>query len=136
MKWFLLGAIYIYRWVPARCKRQCLFKESCSSVVARVARESGFWSGLRVLRIRVSQCKPGYLVYFDSEAKDWQVRFENGSISPSSHVADFVLSPYRDMFLRTRTASHGAPYSSDAKVLDTVATKERRLRNTAGIPGC
>jgi putative component of membrane protein insertase Oxa1/YidC/SpoIIIJ protein YidD len=123
MKLLLLGVIYYYRWLPARFKRRCLFKETCSSFVERVAREAGFWPGLRALRTRVSQCKPGYLVYFDSEAKDWQVRFANGSISPSAHVADFVLNSYREMFSGTRSASPGAPYSSDAKVLTPALRK-------------
>lgn len=116
MKWFLLGAISLYRRLPARFKRQCLFRETCSSVVARVARESGFWPGLRALRIRVSQCQPGYQVYFDNEVKGWQVRFANGSVSNSSHVADFVLSPYRDVSLRTWAASDGAADSCDVSV--------------------
>ena len=113
MKWFLIGTIYLYRCVPARFKRQCLFKETCSSYVARVARESGVWPGLRALRTRVSQCKPGYFVYFDNEVKSWHVRFANGSVSNSSHVAGFVLSPYRDVFLRTWTPSDGAANSCD-----------------------
>lgn len=116
MKWFLLGAISLYRRLPARFKRQCLFRETCSSFVARVARESGFWPGLRALRTRVSQCRPGYLVYFDNEVKGWHVRFKNGSVSNSSHLADFVLNPYRDLSLRT-WAADGAASSCDASVL-------------------
>lgn len=105
MKWFLIGTVCLYRRVPARFKRQCLFKETCSSFVARVARESGFFLGLLALRTRVSQCRPGYLVYFDIELKDWHVRLANGSISNSSQVAGFVLSPYCDMSVRTWATS-------------------------------
>lgn len=105
MKWILVGVIHVYRWLPARLKRQCLFKETCSSFVDRVVRESGFWQGLRALRTRVAECQPGYLVYFDNEAKGWQVRFANGSVSNSSHIADFVLSPYRAASFHTRTDS-------------------------------
>jgi hypothetical protein len=106
MKWCLLGAIYLYRWLPARFKRQCLFKETCSSFVARVVRESGFWPGLRALRTRVSQCRPGYLVYFESEVMGWQVRFANGSVCDSTQVANFVLTPYRNLSLHTWDSSH------------------------------
>lgn len=111
MKWCLLGAIYLYRWLPARFKRQCLFKETCSSFVARVARESGFWPGLRALRTRVPQCRPGYFVYFDSEVKSWHVRFANGSVCDSTQVANFVLRPYRNLSLHTWDSSHDVAYS-------------------------
>lgn len=117
MKWLLIGLINLYRWLPDRFKRQCLFKETCSLLVTRVARESGFWPGLRALRTRVSQCRPGYLVYFNSEAKSWDVRFTNGSVSNSSDVADFILNPYRDIPLRRWTDFNGAGHSCDATVL-------------------
>ena len=97
MKWFLLGAIYFYGWLPARFKRHCLFKQTCSLFVARVAREFGFWPGLRALRTRLSECRPGYVVFFDSDDSDWHVRFANGSVSNSSEIADFVLRPYLRM---------------------------------------
>jgi putative component of membrane protein insertase Oxa1/YidC/SpoIIIJ protein YidD len=94
MKWFVLGAISLYRRLPARFKPQCLFRETCSAYVERVTRESGFWLGLLALRTRVSQCRPRYLVYFDNEVESWHVRFANGSVSNSSQLAHFVLAPY------------------------------------------
>lgn len=115
MKWFLIGAIYLYRCVPASFKRQCLFKETCSLHVARVARVSGIWPGLQALRTRVSQCRPGYSVYFDDEGKNWQVRFANGSVSSGSLVAGFVLSPYRNLSLRTWAPSDAATNSCDPR---------------------
>jgi len=123
MKWLLLGAIYLYRGLPARFKRQCLFKETCSSVVARVARECGFWPGLRALKTRVSQCRPGYLVYFDNEVKSWRVRFANGSISKSPYVADFVLDPYRDMSLQTWVTGDYSLYVRDESARTVVPTR-------------
>jgi len=97
MKWLVLGAISLYRRLPASFKRQCLFKETCSSFVGRVVRESGLWPGLCALRIRVSQCRPGYQVYFDCQTKSWHVRFKNGLVSNSSQLADVILDPYRDL---------------------------------------
>jgi putative component of membrane protein insertase Oxa1/YidC/SpoIIIJ protein YidD len=113
MKWFLVGLIYAYRWLPDRFKRQCLFNETCSLFVARVARESGFWPGLRALRTRVSQCRPGYLVYFDSKIKCWHVRFANGEHSEAGCVADFVVKPYQDIVisLDEYTPYDGVPHA-------------------------
>ena len=107
MKWLLVAVINIYRWLPDRIKRQCLFKETCSSLVARVTRESGFWHGFRTLRTRVSQCRPGYLVYFDAEVEGWKVRLADGSVSTNSDLADFVLSPYRNVSVRRWTTYEG-----------------------------
>jgi putative component of membrane protein insertase Oxa1/YidC/SpoIIIJ protein YidD len=125
MKWLLIGLINLYRLLPDRFKRQCLFKETCSLLVTRVARESGFWRGLRALRTRVSQCRPGYLVYFNSESSGWDVRFTNGSVSNSSDVADFVLNPYRHFSLRTWANFDGPGDSRDATVLKGSSGKYR-----------
>ena len=110
MKWLLVAVINLYRWLPNLINRQCLFKETCSSFVERVARESGFWPGLRSWRARVSQCRPGYLVYFDSEINDWQVRFADGSVPNTSDLADFILSPYRTISV---SEVHRVDFSSD-----------------------
>jgi len=96
MKWCILGAIYLYRRLPFPFKRQCLFKETCSSFVARMAHEFGGWMALRGLWSRLSQCRPGYRVYFDIYTMDWRIQFANGEISDAGNVADFVLAPYRD----------------------------------------
>lgn len=122
MKWFLLGAISFYRRLPARFKRQCLFKETCSSFVGRVTRESGFLSGWRALRTRGSQCKPGYLVFFDNASNSWQVRFVNGSVSSNSQVADFVFAPYAHSSQRS-WASGEATAHGDNGDLTVVASR-------------
>ena len=99
MKWCLLAAIYLYRRLPVRFKRQCLFKETCSVFVARIARESGSWPALRGLATRLSQCRPGYTVYFDNRLRDWQVRLVSGDVADASCIADVILEPYRDLHL-------------------------------------
>lgn len=105
MKWCILGAIYLYRRLPLRFNRQCLFKETCSSFVARMAREFGGWIALRALRSRLSQCQPGYTVYFDSYSMVWRIQFANGESSDTGCIADFVLVPYRDLLCGGATHS-------------------------------
>lgn len=104
MRWLLLGAIGLYRMVPPRFRRQCLFKESCSRFVATVTAESGWRMGLRALRKRVLQCRPGYVVSFDDRSNTCQVRFADGSIAIASEVADYVLDPYRRVVARFERA--------------------------------
>ena len=94
MKWLLIGVILLYRRLPRRLKRKCLFKETCSAHVLRMTRESGFRVGMRNLWLRMTQCCPGYVVLFDGDVKHWVVRFANGSVASRDEVADFVLAPY------------------------------------------
>jgi putative component of membrane protein insertase Oxa1/YidC/SpoIIIJ protein YidD len=122
MKWFLLGAISLYRRLPIRFKRQCLFRETCSSYIGRVAREFGFLPGLQAFRTRVSQCKPGYLVFFDNQFNRWHVRFANGSVSNSCHVADFVLAPYIGISLQPWAPDKATGHAGDGNDL-TVVTR-------------
>ena len=94
MKWLLISAIHLYKKLPRWFKRKCIFKETCSSHVLRMTRESGFRAGMRNLTIRMLQCRRGYVVLFDGNLKHWVVRFANGSVAGSGEVADFVLAPY------------------------------------------
>jgi len=133
MKWLLIAAINFYRWLPNLIKRQCVFKETCSSFVARAARESGFWQGMRAFSTRFCECRPGYLVYFDAENKGWRVRFANGSVSNISDVADFVASPYRNFSLQTWTVSD-IPYV-EPRVL-TLSAEDSGDREALPGSGC
>jgi uncharacterized protein len=94
MKWVLISVILLYRRLPSFVKRKCLFKETCSAHVLRLTRESGFGVGMRALRVRMLQCRSGYVVFFDVNIKHWIVRFANGSVANRDELAEFVLSPY------------------------------------------
>lgn len=97
MKWLLLAIIRGYKRLPNSLKRQCLFKEHCSSFVERATKEGGFGAGLKALRSRIRLCRPGYSVYFDNQSRDWRVSLADGSINDGSVLADFVLRSYREV---------------------------------------
>jgi len=94
MKWLLIGPIYLYRCLPAFFKRQCLFRETCLAHVLRITSESGLRVGLLALKKRVSQCRPRYSVFFDSDTNCWRVCFADGSVADSAQVAEFISAPY------------------------------------------
>ena len=96
MKWLLIAIIRGYKRLPNSVKRQCLFKEHCSSFVERATNEGGFGAGLNALRNRIRLCRPVYSVYFDNQSGDWRVSLADGSINDDSVLADFVLRPYRE----------------------------------------
>jgi len=61
MKYLLLFTIKIYQtFIPNRFRGKCLFNESCSNYVYRVAREDGFRNGLIALKYRYRNCRPNY----------------------------------------------------------------------------
>lgn len=58
-----MGGIRLYwRIIPVHKRRKCLFKESCSNNVFRIAKEKGFFPACRALNIRLHQCRPGYYI--------------------------------------------------------------------------
>src|SRR2546430_17130 len=97
MRWFLLGIINTYRLLPERYKRQCLFKETCSTYAKRATQEFGFLAGLKAMKDRVSQCKPGYQVLFQDRTRQCHVRLANGEMVNSSCIADSILEPYKSV---------------------------------------
>ena len=101
MKLLLIGVIRLYRALPRFLNRECLFKETCSSHVLRVTRESGFRAGVRSLKMRMLQCRPGYVVLFDGNTQQWTIHFANGSVAKRDELADFLLGPYLNFSVRT-----------------------------------
>lgn len=51
MYWFL---------IPAKKRNRCIFSESCSKHVYKKTKEKGLWYGLKALRFRYQNCRPGY----------------------------------------------------------------------------
>lgn len=100
MRWVLILFIRVYRRFPDRLKRRCLFKETCSTLALRVAKEEGFLAACRAMRVRFSLCRPAYSVYYDHRIRDWQVEFPNHTRMSSSEIADFVLEPYGELLTR------------------------------------
>ena len=105
MKWVLIGVIHLYRRLPPSFKRTCLFKNTCSAHVLHTTHASGFWMGLRSLRLRMLKCRPGYVIYFDHDKNHWAVRFANGSVANRDELADFILAPTLELKPRTITVA-------------------------------
>ena len=60
---------YWFLW-PAHLRRTCLFKETCSRLVCRIAVEEGDLAAMRAFLTRWRRCRPGY---------DWFV--EDGNVT-------------------------------------------------------
>lgn len=91
MRHLLLAVIRVY-WIvwPRHLNRGCIYRETCSHHVYRVARELGFYAGLRALLHRVRTCRPGYTVSTNHEGLGLILR--NGSFLPHYLVARDILT--------------------------------------------
>ena len=67
MKWLILIGIRIYWLLPKKYRRHCLFKESCSHYVYNITFSGGFLNGIKALKQRIKQCRPGYQILFDNQ---------------------------------------------------------------------
>ena len=63
MKYLLLYPIKVYQAFFSKYFRgKCLFKESCSCHVYRIANEEGFINGLKALKYRFENCRGNYTI--------------------------------------------------------------------------
>ena len=80
VSWLLIRAIHIYRrLIPSAWKRCCLFRESCSLHVERMARDEGAWAALVALWRRGKACRPGYSFIVDAASRSWVMQCRDGS---------------------------------------------------------
>jgi putative component of membrane protein insertase Oxa1/YidC/SpoIIIJ protein YidD len=63
MKYLLLLLIRLYWLLPKAWRRRCIFKCTCSHYVFQITRQYGFIAGIKALRKRYKQCRPGYNLY-------------------------------------------------------------------------
>jgi putative component of membrane protein insertase Oxa1/YidC/SpoIIIJ protein YidD len=97
----LLLAIRLYWAVwPDRWKRGCLYRETCSRHVYRVAEEHGLAAGLRALRTRFRTCRPGYGVV-TAYGQAW-LALADGSMLRADEAAAWIVG------------AHGGPESTGA----------------------
>ena len=70
-----------YWLLPAHKRRCCIFKESCSRYVYRMAKQQGFKKALLAYKERKQQCRPGYY-YINDKA----VRLADNSVVPANRL--------------------------------------------------
>jgi hypothetical protein len=67
MKYLVLFIIKIYQtFIPKRLRGKCLFKESCSNYVYRIAKDEGFVKGIIAFKYRYLNCRPNYYLLEDN----------------------------------------------------------------------
>lgn len=92
--WLIQLLIRLY-WVavPKSRRRRCLFAESCSHHVYRLVRDEGARVGIRALRMRWKQCRPGYRVNWSATDGELCLVLVDQTVLPRGSVAPSVLAP-------------------------------------------
>ncbi|MDZ7268367.1 MAG: membrane protein insertion efficiency factor YidD [candidate division KSB1 bacterium] len=88
--------IQLYRnFVPEGKRRRCLFRESCSHHVERIARERGSFAAITAFLARARHCRPGYGFEWDADSDVWFLVCANGAKIPKVMVSEHILSEYQ-----------------------------------------
>lgn len=92
MKLLLLIIIRFY-WliIPEQRRRSCLFKESCSNYVYNKTNTIGFIAGIKAIKKRFHQCRPGYRI-IKNENNTWTLYLKDGSILLEDNISPLLLS--------------------------------------------
>jgi len=98
MRYLIIAAIQLYRKiVPPESRKRCLFRESCSAHVERVAREMGCKAAFRALIKRQRCCRPGYGFQFLPETHTWELVCMDGSRFGENELAAHIVLEYQTM---------------------------------------
>lgn len=91
----LLRAVVRLYWrlVPARWRRRCLFRVTCSHHVYAAAAE-GWRAGWRALWTRWRQCRGGHRLDL-GPAGEWRVRLADGSLVEFEQLSAELASKYQ-----------------------------------------
>jgi putative component of membrane protein insertase Oxa1/YidC/SpoIIIJ protein YidD len=108
VKWVLLLLVHLY-WlaVPPSRRRPCLFKESCSRHVHRVASERGFIDAVAALRRRLRQCRPGYRFVASADPSRADLFLADGSVLCADAVSPELLRPLTESARTLETRLNG-----------------------------
>lgn len=84
-------AIRVYWLIPTKLHDKCIFKESCSHYVYRVAKHQGFNAAMKALKERNELCRPGYIVYKSMGA--FFLKTAGGKVFSEESISSNVLPP-------------------------------------------
>ena len=88
-----MALIRAYWWLwPRSSRRSCLYRESCSRHVYRIARLEGGLAGLAALRRRVKTCRAGYVVIVSDGL--FRVRLADGSVLQQCDASSDLFTHY------------------------------------------
>lgn len=103
MRYLIIWLIRIYRIiVPPQRRNTCLFRESCSLYVERIAIKFGCIAAWRAFIARYHCCRPGYSFEIDVQNNRWQLVCANGSRFFESEIAPHIIDEFSAIIAQTK----------------------------------
>jgi len=103
MRYVIIWLIHIYRIiVPPQRRSTCLFRESCSLYVERMAFEAGSIAALRAFVTRYHCCRPGYSFDINTENNNWQLVCANGARFLASELSSQIIDEFCMIMTQTK----------------------------------
>ncbi|HTF17792.1 MAG TPA: membrane protein insertion efficiency factor YidD [Chryseolinea sp.] len=90
----LVIRIYWALW-PARLRRQCLFKESCSHFVFRQTQTDGLLTGLNALRYRMRVCNGRSRFFINPITLELNIELPDGEVLSQGHINEAFVEQHR-----------------------------------------
>lgn len=104
MRYLLMFAIRIYWRIPTKLHNKCLFKETCSHYVYRIAKHQGFKAAFKALKERDELCRPGYVVY--KSMGRFYLKTANGQVFNEEYISPNVLPPIAKIHIDFDAINH------------------------------
>jgi putative component of membrane protein insertase Oxa1/YidC/SpoIIIJ protein YidD len=79
---------------PARLRRRCLFRESCSHYVFRLARTQGLVAGMKALRYRIDVCNGRSVLFTNPVTGQFNLQLTDGELLTEEHINKELLKQY------------------------------------------
>lgn len=95
MRFILLFLIQLYwRIIPEDKRRYCIFEESCSRFVYRITATRGLIKGLKALRGRFKQCRPGYVLSKNKSLNVFELHLKDGSTIRDKEISARIVEQF------------------------------------------
>ena len=93
MKHLILIVIQLYwKLIPARNRRRCIFKKSCSNYVFDTTKKEGFYKGIKALKFRYQNCRSGFELFKNPVINETRMILCSKIVIDSSEIAERFLT--------------------------------------------
>jgi uncharacterized protein len=89
MNYLILIIIQLYwKLIPAKNRRRCIFKKSCSHYVFDTAKKEGFLKGIQAFKFRYQNCRSGFKLFKNPITNETQMVLPSKVVVGSEEIAE------------------------------------------------
>ena len=80
-----------WKLIPAKKRKACIFKVSCSNYVFKETKSNGFLIGMRALKYRFQNCRQGFEIFENPIDGSKQLILPKGEVLKEEEIAVRLL---------------------------------------------